>query len=1114
MAVDTTVRVNSTQAQTNVQKLTKELNKATGSLDKLNATMEKLGQSTRKAKGENNKYSKSLSNLEQHARSSNKALLALEASSKAVSNIWRVILGYQIGKNLLQSAASIEATAQKVDLLNKKLTVLTGEAHAFDVVKMTAFDAGIAMDTLGAVVGRFAIASRGAFSTEEMTKWAETLVLSGRAAGTTAKEIDSTLLQLSQAFSSGNLMGEELRAIRENAPLYLKSLREVADESGFVGKTIKDMGADSEIGMNMMVAAFGKLEEKVAKFEGLTDTLQAATTRMNDQWQLLVNEMYSGQNVFTDLANTAAGFLIYIREDVEMITAFEKKFPQLSKAVKGSVEAFKLLLVPLKAVANGVQLTFEAMTWFIDQLGAVNTAAIAVTYALHSFAGSALQARLAVISLTSGTALLSGALAGLLGWEIGKYLREEFVEVRVAAIYALEAVLLAGAELEKGFTVIWANIRHSFDLLIDGITIGLGAVVGGVVDLIDSVPDNFNPISKESITNMRGFADSLMSGTGAYGRLAAEVGAAELKLEKSKLQIVSTTQEMREYELAVENTNKKIKEQAFLYDTSDVETDKYKVKLEALRKELDKNYAATSEYESKMSDLWGMYEAGVINLEEFNKLEALLVDQRESAINKANKLTKAEKALEKQRKDGIKMLSKYHDSTVALKEELEDLEDKVTLDADVSEQYDRLGDQVSKLVAIYSTGAMSIDEFNSAMKFQAELTEKIVAQKQENYLRDIIHTYDEVAKATYDYGRAEEELNKLYEAGHITIDLKNKKLLELQRNLLEIKAINDELSEDQQMWEGMRQGLYAYAEESASTFEMMADATENAFSGMTDEITNFVRTGEADFEGLVDSIIDDLTRIAIQKSITEPLAGMLFGASGEGEVSNGGGMLGGALSFLSGGSSAGGDDDKSTSMSLMGNKGECDPCSQFEMLSNSFSTDIANSFGDITEDVGVSFASMTSDISKDFTGVLGEMDMGLSQLFSGIDFGGMFGGSSGGGGEFDLLGSAMGFLGFKNGGAFNNGHLTAFANGGIVNSPTLFPMANGAGLMGEDGPEAIIPLDRKNGKLGIAGGGGDTINITINVHGTGGDPDAMNKSASQIAQAAGNATVRARRRNG
>lgn len=76
-------------------------------------------------------------------------------------------------------------------------------------------------------------------------------------------------------------------------------------------------------------------------------------------------------------------------------------------------------------------------------------------------------------------------------------------------------------------------------------------------------------------------------------------------------------------------------------------------------------------------------------------------------------------------------------------------------------------------------------------------------------------------------------------------------------------------------------------------------------------------------------------------------------------------------------------------------------------------------------------------------------------------------------------------FGFSAGGAFANGRVTAFADGGVVSSPTFFPMRGGTGLMGEAGPEAIMPLKRgKDGKLGVAmSGTGETIviNQTINV---------------------------------
>jgi len=83
-----------------------------------------------------------------------------------------------------------------------------------------------------------------------------------------------------------------------------------------------------------------------------------------------------------------------------------------------------------------------------------------------------------------------------------------------------------------------------------------------------------------------------------------------------------------------------------------------------------------------------------------------------------------------------------------------------------------------------------------------------------------------------------------------------------------------------------------------------------------------------------------------------------------------------------------------------------------------------------------------------------------------------------------------GSLGFAKGGAFDAG-LTTFAKGGmftnsVVNSPTLFKFAKGTGMMGEAGPEAIMPLKRdSNGNLGVrAGGGGSNVDVVVNNFGS------------------------------
>jgi tape measure domain-containing protein len=131
--------------------------------------------------------------------------------------------------------------------------------------------------------------------------------------------------------------------------------------------------------------------------------------------------------------------------------------------------------------------------------------------------------------------------------------------------------------------------------------------------------------------------------------------------------------------------------------------------------------------------------------------------------------------------------------------------------------------------------------------------------------------------------------------------------------------------------------------------------------------------------------------------------------------------------------------------------------------------------------------------------VFGEQGFGgfFSSLISGAlgAAGGGFTGGSGSPGVWDV---------WAKGGAFGAvGELNAFARGGIVNEPTFFRFAKGAGLanglMGEAGPEAIMPLERMtDGRLGVAANGNSEsaplvistdIHVTVEGGGSGNEKD-------------------------
>ncbi|SFB50950.1 phage tail tape measure protein [Delftia tsuruhatensis] len=139
---------------------------------------------------------------------------------------------------------------------------------------------------------------------------------------------------------------------------------------------------------------------------------------------------------------------------------------------------------------------------------------------------------------------------------------------------------------------------------------------------------------------------------------------------------------------------------------------------------------------------------------------------------------------------------------------------------------------------------------------------------------------------------------------------------------------------------------------------------------------------------------------------------------------------------------------------------------------------------------GIISQQISAPLAQWLNGQLGESTSWLSQIF-----GSLMGGKGGGGGGGGGIGSLFSFLFNAKGGVYDSPSLSRYSNQ-VHSSPKLFAFAKGAGVFGEAGPEAIMPLTRNSaGVLGVravsepgagAGGGrgGDRIyNINVPVEG-------------------------------
>ena len=196
-----------------------------------------------------------------------------------------------------------------------------------------------------------------------------------------------------------------------------------------------------------------------------------------------------------------------------------------------------------------------------------------------------------------------------------------------------------------------------------------------------------------------------------------------------------------------------------------------------------------------------------------------------------------------------------------------------------------------------------------------------------------------------------------------------------------------------------------------------------------------------------------------------------------------------------------------------------DPVNQITGAANAIGTAFTNSFKSVIDgsattqealagffkNIGNYFLDMAMQIIQKM------IEMAILNTIVGLLPGG--GGGGGGGSKAPALalpGFAAngayfdkGMAEFAKGGAFAKNKIVPYAKGGIVNKPTMFAYANGGsgrfGLMGEAGPEAIMPLRRgANGKLGVESSGGGVGNVVVNVDASGSKAEGDTNTGKQL----------------
>ena len=200
----------------------------------------------------------------------------------AAANAMKTALaGIGIGAGLAEIIKMADEYAKFTAQLRLASTSVADYAASYEAVKRIAKTSQQDLASTGVLYARIANGTRELGTTQkQVAAITETVNLALRVSGATATESASAQLQLSQAFASGTLRGEEFNAVNEAAPRLMKAL---ADGMGLPVGALKAMAGEGLITSNIMATVLPKALESLREESKNIQTISGAFTVLKNE---------------------------------------------------------------------------------------------------------------------------------------------------------------------------------------------------------------------------------------------------------------------------------------------------------------------------------------------------------------------------------------------------------------------------------------------------------------------------------------------------------------------------------------------------------------------------------------------------------------------------------------------------------------------------------------------------------------------------------------------------------------------------------------------------------------------------------------------------------------
>lgn len=439
--------------------------------------------------------------------------------NQRLASTGRIVAGIAASLGAGLSIAGLVRASDEAANISARLKLATKDAQQFALAQRGVFE--IAQRTRTSLLASVELYARIERSTRDIgvnqatiLQLTETINQAAQISGG-GPGAEAALFQLSQGLASGVLRGEELNSVLEQTPRLAQA---IAD------------GMDIPIGKLRQIAQDGQLTS-----EAVLRALLSQSATLQKEFAEFPPTIASG---FTAIRNA---FVQYLSTSTEA-----------QGAARDLAEALQAIAANLPAIINGfIRLAPVAAAAWLAMKGAAAAPAIVAFFRGLPALLAASSASFTLLGTTATGALLAinvalGVLiAAFAGWQIGTYLREEFLEVRLFGIAMVNGLMKAWETLKGGVRQIGVTLREvfvsAFNYVLDKAA-GFYRAMANAASSIPGIGDKASGYFNDLATSL---ADSKLEAEGianAFNRVYRETEAAKDMVDQ-------ITDEMADYEI-------------------------------------------------------------------------------------------------------------------------------------------------------------------------------------------------------------------------------------------------------------------------------------------------------------------------------------------------------------------------------------------------------------------------------------------------------------------------------------------------------------------------------------------------------------------------------------